>query len=475
MKNRKWIIFIIALLLRILFFLLESPWNNEILENKIIPMGTDQRGYNQLALNLIETNELTFKAGLPPTALRTPGYPVFLAIIYLIFGKLPWVVILFQVLLDSFTAIIIYFSFKKLLNEKIGLIGGFIYSLDPHLILHSNTLYSDTLFVFFLSVFMFFLISLLSDRNYLTRDIILSGLFLGLASLVKPASAYLPYVIVLFLFFFFKVKLIKRIKYALLFLLLYFVTISPWLIRNELIFGKPFLSNSGEYNLLAINITPMEIPKRKLPQHIVEYQLRAEADSLMISEGKQTIFTGKPNDYWEELTLQLDYNKTEYWKRVAIKYIKEDPIIFIKYYTIGIFHSLFNLGSKEFAYYLNITNKPSGINIKSEQNIFRLFIRFFSEKTLPEILIGISISLYLFIIYLGGLLGLIQINYQQNKHILVLLIVIAIYFLLIAGAGGLARFKLPAIPFYIAIVSIGLNYLFDLLKKNFLKRIFLFN
>ncbi len=470
MKNQYWIIFSIALLLRILFFLFESPWDQNILENKIIKMGTDQRGYHQLAINLLETNELTFKKGLPPTTLRTPVYPLFIAIIYQIFGILPWVVIIFQILFDSITALIIYSSLKKLLNERIGMIGGIIYSLDPHLILHSNSYYSDTLFVFFLSVFLYFLISFLTKKNYNLRSIILMGLFLGLATLVKPASAYLPYIIFFFLLFFFKVKLINRIKYALFFLLLYFLTISPWLIRNQLIYGKPFLSNSGEYNLLAINITPMEIPKRKLPQHIVEYQLRAEADSLMMKEGKQPVFKGIPADYWEGITLQVDYNKTEYWKRVALKYIKEDLLSFVKYYTIGIIHSLFNLGSKEFAYFLNFTEKPSSINIKSEQNILRLFIRFFSEKSLPEILIGISISIYLFVIYLGGLFGLIQTKYQQNKNILVLLIVIAIYFLLIAGAGGLARFKLPAIPFYIASVSIGLNYLFDLLQKKFSKK-----
>jgi len=466
MKKKILIIFFIAVSLRLIFFLIEAPWNIYILENKIIKMGTDQRGYHQLAINLMEHHEFTFKAGLPPIALRTPGYPLFIAIIYKIFGLHPWIVIVVQILLDSLTALIIFFSIRNLLNDKIGFIGALIYAVDPHLILHSNSYYSETLFLFFLALFLFHIILFYNSSNHKIKEIIYSGVFLGLATLVKPASAYLPLILSIFLLLSLRKKFWERLRYSILILLAYLLIISPWLIRNQITYGSLFLSNSGEYNLLAINITPMEIPKRKLPQHVVEYQLRAEADSLMLAEGKVPFYNNKPNDYWEELTIQIDYNKTEYWKRIAIKYIKKEPLEFLKFYVIGITHSLFNLGSKEFAYYLNFTQEPSSLNIKTEQNLFNLFKKFFSEKPLSEIFLGMIIFIYLLITYLCGIIGLAKTKEMENKTIPILLIIITTYFLLIAGAGGLARFKLPAIPFYVAFIGIGINELIIWIGKN---------
>lgn len=461
------IIFVFALIIRLLFFSFEKPWDESILYNKIIKMGTDQRGYHQLAVNLLEYNQLTFKKGTPPTALRTPAYPVFIASIYYIFGNQPWVVILFQIFLDSLSAVIIFLTLRRLVDVKVGFLSGLIYAFDPHLILHSNSYYSETMFLFFLSLFLYFISSFFINADSKLKSLIFSAIFLGFSALVKPASAYLPYLITIYILLIYKNNLLEKLKYSILFLLTYIVVISPWLIRNTIIYGQPFLSNSGEYNLLAINITPMEIPKRKLPQHIVEYQLRAEADSLMNTEGKKPVFDKSPNDSWEELVLKFDYNKTEYWKRVALNYIKNDPISFFQYYLIGIIHSLFNLGSKEFAYYLNFTEKPSTINLKTEQNFFRLIKRFFSEKSLTEVLLGIIIFLYLFITYLGGLLGLIKTKSIKYKNVLLLLLFIAIYFLLVAGAGGLARFKVPAIPFYLVFVGIGIARLSEWMKYLF--------
>lgn len=455
------IIFVFALIFRLLYFTFETPWDESILYKKIIKMGTDQRGYHQLAVNLLEYNQLTFKEGTPPTALRTPAYPVFIASIYFIFGNQPWIVIFFQIFLDSLSAVIIFLTYKRLVGVKVGFVSGLIYAIDPHLILHSNSYYSETMFLFSLSLFLYFISSFFINANSKLRNLIFSAIFLGFSALIKPASAFLPYLITLYIFYIYKNRLTDGLKYSILFLFAYLIVISPWLIRNTIIYGKPFLSNSGEYNLLAINITPMEIPKRNLPQHIIEHQLRAEADSLMLKEGKLPMFNKKPSDYWEELTLQVDYNKTEFWKRIALNYIKNDPLSFFQYYFIGITHSLFNLGSKEFAYYLNFTEKPSTINIKTEQNFFRLIKKFFIEKSLIEILLGIFIALYFLVIYSSGIIGIIKIKSFKNKKVLILLLIISFYFLIVAGAGGLARFKLPAIPFYIVFVGIGISYLFE--------------
>lgn len=457
MYKKITIVFITALTFRILFFLLEAPWDNQILEEKVLKLGTDQRGYHQLAINFIKYQKFVFKEGLPEDALRTPAYPLFISSIYFLFGQYPWVVILFQVLIDVFSAVILFLIIRNLFNDKIAFIGGMFYAIDPHLILHSNTFYSETLLSFILIFFLFFISKFFLVDKKKSYYAMLSGLSLGFAALVKPAIAYLPYILFLFFLFNFRQDIRKALLYSCTFLIFYFIAVSPWLIRNKIVFGDFFLSNSGEYNLLAINITPMEIPKRKLPQHIVEAQLRAEADSLMYSENVVPLFNKEPTDYWEGLAARLDYKKTEYWKRVAFNYIKKEPLTFAKYYLLGIVHTFFNLGTKEFAYYLNFTEHPSSLNLKEEPSFLKIISKFFTEKPLVEIILGFLILLYLIISYLFGIKGIYEIKFSDHKNFLFLCLIISAYFISVAGAGGLARFKLPAIPFYIIFISIGLN------------------
>lgn len=465
MLKRIGIVLVLSLTLRLTFFLFQASWDPVILEKKIMPMGTDQRGYHQLAVTLLEHKKLSFKPELPPVVLRTPGYPVFIAATYYIFGKQPWIVILLQNLIDPFTAILILIIFSKLIDPKIGLISGILYSIEPHIIMYTNTFYSDSLFIFMLSLFLFFLTEFIlnSGKNV---NIIIASVLLGLAVLVKPAAAYLPFLIVIPLLFKFKKEYKQVIKYSFTFLIFYFITISPWLIRNYIHYGKIFLSNSGEYNLLAINITPMEIPKRNKPQYIVEKELRDEADSLMLADGIKPFWNEKPKDYWEELNLQQDINKTEYWKRTAIKYINQDPVSFTKHYFIGILHSFLNVASAGFAESLNLTSKGRSINLKSETDFINLIKRFFIEKSLPEIIFGILIGIYLFLIYFSLIMGLIKLKDYNNKNILYAYFLFSIYFILIAGAGGLARFRLPAVPFYIGISGLGL---FEIIKYSLRK------
>ncbi|BDQ02774.1 glycosyltransferase family 39 protein [Ignavibacterium sp.] len=215
MENQKKyliIIFILALSLRILFFLFQRSWDSSVSEDKIIPMGTDQRGYNQLALNFIEHGKLSFKPDLPPVVLRTPFYPLFISTIYYTFGEKPWFVLLFQNVIDSLTAILIFFTITILFNNKTGFPAALLYAIEPHMILNSNTLYSDTLFVFLLSLFFYFFIKsiITAEKNDLTFGI--SATFLGLSVLVKPAGTYMFILVILILFYLYRKNLRVAIK-----------------------------------------------------------------------------------------------------------------------------------------------------------------------------------------------------------------------------------------------------------------------
>src|SRR5262245_13208962 len=95
------LLFISALLCRL--FYIAALWH-------VLPIwNTDAQGYHYLALNLLQRGVFSMYAEAPfqPDALRTPGYPLFIASIYALFGVAPRAVIVAQAIIDSITALFV--------------------------------------------------------------------------------------------------------------------------------------------------------------------------------------------------------------------------------------------------------------------------------------------------------------------------------------------------------------------------------
>ena len=82
-----------AIVLRLLFFFSIKPWDEQVVKNRILI--DDAIGYHNLALDILE--DVSFSSF--SSTQRTPGYPFFVAIIYSLFGVLPWVVLFVQLCL----------------------------------------------------------------------------------------------------------------------------------------------------------------------------------------------------------------------------------------------------------------------------------------------------------------------------------------------------------------------------------------
>ena len=89
------IILLLALIVRVVLYLIlnvnNSPDSDFNLH--IFSATSDANGYHQIALNLLNTNSFSGNSHayifdfFTLDSVRTPGYPVFLAFIYLLFGK----------------------------------------------------------------------------------------------------------------------------------------------------------------------------------------------------------------------------------------------------------------------------------------------------------------------------------------------------------------------------------------------------
>jgi 4-amino-4-deoxy-L-arabinose transferase-like glycosyltransferase len=437
-------VLLICLGTRLIFFGMVHPWAPQT--EKDVVLQRDALYYDRLASTLIESHRFAYSATGHPDALRTPLYPLFVAGLYSLFGRAPWVVLLAQILLDVLSCLLLALALARLFDPRVAVIASLFYALDPFLILYSSALISDTLFVFFL-VTALYVLSLAITANFdnaRLRGYGAASVLLGLATLVRPVSQYIPVVLVLF----FLVRYGRRprvvLKYSAVCVFLFMFVLSPWLVRNQLLFGRFSLSTSGSYNLLVLNVVPMERERRNQDSETVKQVLLSEADSAMISDGKNA----------ESLN---EFEKAGYRERLAIEYIRNDTFSFGKFYCLGILHTFWNLGTSEFARSLGLAMAP--FDIKAHTNIVDLAKAFVRTKGSHGFLIAGLVFPYLLLSYVGMVAGFVVSWKRYGWERLLPCLLLAIYFVLVTGAAGFARFKLPSIPFYLPFVGIGIDHL----------------
>ncbi|MEW6618395.1 MAG: glycosyltransferase family 39 protein [bacterium] len=153
-----------------------------------------------------------------------------------------------QVLLDVGTCILIYLTSKRLFNYQVGLIGLILGGICGTLIFYSSVLLSTNISTFLSIASLYFLIRLKDRFN--KRDLIIAGIFLGLACLSQPNTIlFLPFVL-LWLFFVLPVDKKKAIWASGGFLIVVMLTISPVTVKNYLSSGKfILLTTSAPFNL----------------------------------------------------------------------------------------------------------------------------------------------------------------------------------------------------------------------------------
>ena len=243
------LIFALALAARLLYFGVSFQVNG----GDILDTVTGPDGYTTVSKNLIEGHGLT-SAGAPsyePYSFRPPLYHFFIAGGYFALGGY-WGVILLQMLLGSLVPLLgmrvaAYLTRGRALLAALGV----FLALEPSGVLYSTFFYSETLFtvLFLAGVWAFF--AYLKEAEASTRFLTASALILGLATLTRPTTQFLPILFAaVFLWtrrheLFSRRTLLPVVLYAAIFV----ATLSPWLVRNYVLFGVAGLSPQTGVNL----------------------------------------------------------------------------------------------------------------------------------------------------------------------------------------------------------------------------------
>ncbi len=212
----------------------------------------DETTYHYAALNILHNHTLVreisgdmFRGSVPlsPTAALSPGYPIYIAIIYKIFGESTKYVLISHVLLSIFSVWVIYKILLVLRASRLGicvsllavaLYPGFLYSLDRML--------TEQIFMllFLLAVYNIFVGKEKGDFS----SILLAGFFLGLATHVRAQAAPFFLVGIVFLAVYGGGFVDARRK-VLIFSGGFLICMLPWWIRNYLTFHEIIFLTNG--------------------------------------------------------------------------------------------------------------------------------------------------------------------------------------------------------------------------------------
>lgn len=390
--------------------------------------------YFEIASNLAKYSSFALD-DLKPTALRMPGYPLFLAFIFKI-SRDWWFVLFVQNMIAALGATLLYSISKKWLSQSWAIAAGLIWAFEPYSIDVSSQFLTETLYIFFLLLIVYIFIQYKDKSKPIIFTVIIASM-LAILAYIKPISLLLPVVFALAINYPLPNKI--KISQTIIIFAVFAALLFPWLIRNYLIFKTWQLSSDNSSSLYTTALF-FEAKKQGL----------IDVDRDKPEKSKFTRF-GESGDL----------TKTSPQFKSAINIILSDPLNFTHLYLE---YMTKNLGSSFWGSIKNLIKGTAG-----ETNYHPKVIKAIWQFDWPAILkfsiteiIALAVMLlgiiFWCLMFIFGVVGAIKF-YQQsdstNRPFLILFIGIIFYFLLIGNlaTGDTIRYRFPATPFIIMLAT----------------------
>ena len=264
------------------------------------PLSSDEPEYYEPAMRMLQGqgySHLWPDGILRLSAYRVPGTSAFIALGLLSLGKHVESARLTAVIIASFAAPLMYLFARRVASRGESLAAGIACVLYPTWLFLSGGVWSEPYFIPLLLLSL-----LLSGRAVYSPASWISlaaGMAWGVTALVRPHGAPMALLITIYLF--------SRAGWrrALLFLFGFTLLVAPWLVRNQEIFGHPFLATESGETFLGSN-NP--------------YVIRNPALHGMWVAPRQI------PEYWA--AIEFNYNEAErsqIQNQIAWEYLKQNP------------------------------------------------------------------------------------------------------------------------------------------------------
>jgi hypothetical protein len=391
----------------------------------------------------------SFVADGVPDLLRTPGYPLFLAITSLA-GLLA--AALANVILSVFSVILVWKLGKTVCdNNRIALGAAWIFAFEPVSFTYSSVLVSESLFLALFLLSLERLVVFLRGRRL--PVLVAAGLWLAAATFVRPVTYYLPLALALGLF----LVLVRvpglRWKAPAVLLISVLPWLAAWQIRNWVETGYSGFSSVREMNLYFF--VAADLIARL--EHRPYFEVRKELGFTEITNhsGQDYLFPPylalHPEQAGWSQTQRLAFMHSE-----AVRIIRAHLGVYLHACIAYFFRTVFNPGAGYFDALMNPGDPRHIAGLLINQGLARggrMLVKAYpwvaAEKAAFAV---VMLGLYLFAargVFRGGM----------HNACLWLLLGTLLYFLAISGiAGGQAadsRYRLPVMPVVCILAAAG--------------------
>lgn len=213
--------------------------------------GSDAPAYALLASNLLNHRGYTYSG--KPTAFRPPGYPILLAGTTLLFGQFYIAAIRsIQFFVCLGTAWMCAVSAKVMFGAQAGKLAFVLALALPTQLFASAQILTECMATFFITMFIYYMVSELKCPSSTSE--IGMGLTAAVSAYLRFNAAALPLIAGLVVIRHKGSRRLIALSYT---MILPLILISPWLVRNMVVFdGTVLFSTQSGYNALQGILTP---------------------------------------------------------------------------------------------------------------------------------------------------------------------------------------------------------------------------
>ncbi|MFA6990534.1 MAG: hypothetical protein WC192_00580 [Candidatus Babeliales bacterium] len=406
-KNFLLLTFFLSLAIKVIFFLI-------FLKNNSCLLMFDSGQYHKVALNILSwTGQTNFY--------RMPGYPVFLAACYKIFGVHPIAALIMQIILGSLIPLLVFALALVLFDKstfnsqiKTAKLASLVACFDLGYIIFPGLIMSEILFTMFFTLFLilflynytpFFCKSPLlktlrqplrqapslrselasagrqGERDEHTKEpargelvepfqrvltfpisrLFLAGIALGIACLIRPVGHGL-FLTSIFMLMVSKDKFFVKIKSIALFSTGLAFTLGIWIFRNFLLTGYIFMHTLSGPHFLNHSAVRLCMMDEKITYEQAQKKVYAELKNL---EPAKTNVLGKPLQEIEHCQLA---------EKLAISYMLKNPVLTVQHFISNMLKTTFGLYSSELLVIDSGGQLPEYSNNRSIKSIFKRFL-----------------------------------------------------------------------------------------------------
>lgn len=402
----------------------------------------DSPSYIRAAEALIETGRF----GRPgePELIRTPGYPLLVAIgVWL--GHVDAATVALQIALGCLTTWLVYrIGLAVFARDDCALAAALVYACEPLSALYASKLLSETLFTAMMAAVMLFALRFVSGQR--AFDLGASAAFVAVAAFVRPIAYYLPLALAaLYLIWLWrksesKTRLLVQIA---AFVGLALGPLVLWQARNYAAAGYGRFSAISDINLYF-------------------YQAAgalAEARGEPIREVQRQLGYGDEDAYFRLHPEQRGWSQTqrlEFLHEEAVRIIREHPGAMLRAHLAGIRGMLTDPGTNAFLHFFRVDEgrKPQ-LARPADVSLWARLRRAFRERP-GMAATHASLCVILAGYYALAICGAIRCRALRNARLLFVLAAAGYLLVLSGGPAAYHRFRLPLVPLVCLLAGCGL-------------------